>query len=664
MKTKYSKFIPLILFIAVIVWLIEDPTSIKKQIIYINKALENCEIGCLDEQIERSVKKDIELILETLDFDEPYIFNGKIDPEKLNIFTVTPEAFQLTKCERGNAIYNATLDAVFIDEQILNPTELTILGESSKNSMITIKDIPFVRGYFHFILLHEMGHKILHKSSGGFFDSHQNKNGVRYENEADSFAIHNFEKLFSDLDSQGIQYYEDLSGIVDLDFLDEETYYEKSRVSLVAIFSMMNLANTFSSTNYSSFYGDESHLTFLQRGINIFNQIEKDQSLHELTRAHTSYYKNYIKRMEALVQNNYIEIQSPSAIQSATFTNDGLYFLAEGKIFELTFQRIREGLTENGTSLSPKEILTLEDNDVDIWSFNDMWSSSLGTIYIECSNDLDSNIYKIDIENQKLIKDQELSGTVSEKFPNDIFPTPQPSKFNLIEEIAFFDNPKSYSIVEGSQFQGKLNPQELLNSFKQKFPKDTARLKININAIIDDYAYFEITQRPYGDSNRIKGVISFDLQNRTISKIIRFENIELLEFSIESSFQVISDEGVHRFINIDEQAKYWKAWEIFENGKAVELVKHDYLISEVTGRMHAAMQKGLDPYLEKIVRLENGKMLIFFNRDSVYLFDYKKKTASVLFHPSEMIKIVASQNDFMGLFVNNSLKLYLIQLNQ
>lgn len=116
------------------------------------------------------------------------IVNGEPVKGKLHFYLTDPKAAGFAHCVEGNAVYDADLDSIFVDRSLFNPAELGKVGQALHWERWAPKRFAFTYTFTMLIVLHELGHRQLHRFQRGMFDTAVNADGRRRENEADRFA--------------------------------------------------------------------------------------------------------------------------------------------------------------------------------------------------------------------------------------------------------------------------------------------------------------------------------------------------------------------------------------------------------------------------------------------------------------------------------------------
>src|SRR5262249_1974124 len=154
----------------------------------INMALASGRIGALSWEEKEQLRDFIISIRPDTDLGN-ILINAPPSRHTLNVYSVDSSVESKTSLsfwKRGNAVYDARADAIFLDASIVK----LALGTLEGREYTGLSD-PF-RLYLEFMILHELGHRRLHAGAGGLFDGEGvafNKKLVRQEEQADDFAF-------------------------------------------------------------------------------------------------------------------------------------------------------------------------------------------------------------------------------------------------------------------------------------------------------------------------------------------------------------------------------------------------------------------------------------------------------------------------------------------
>jgi hypothetical protein len=263
--------------------------------------------------------------------DKPISLNQPLSADYLNVYTTTPSSFAFTKTEKGNARYDPSLDAIFIDisfwKEYLFRSSIEVIYEESdeESNELEINKFPYLRIFFQFIFLHELGHRQLHgkeHKTNLFINSTDTEDAFEMENEADEFAIKAMKKAYSQTKVQpGYQTIGDSTAEVFQ--LGDEEISETTRIwiDLVAAITARCLFSPVYSNPYIPFFSDESHPMFLIRALRIVNRAVKNTKISEKIRARFQLVQKMLLRQKQSLELVSSLVSLPVPIHEVTFND-------------------------------------------------------------------------------------------------------------------------------------------------------------------------------------------------------------------------------------------------------------------------------------------------------------------------------------------------------
>jgi hypothetical protein len=155
--------------LALLLWLIFSTSPSKRRERELNVLIEKGELGKVDPALSKRLRLQFPWLALHAGVRQPVAINAPIDRNRLTLIVTTPRYEKVTQCGPGNALFDPSLNVIFIDQSLLWPTEVNIIGTPSVNSMFTIDDYGYIVSYSNFILAHELGHWQKHRRAAAFF---------------------------------------------------------------------------------------------------------------------------------------------------------------------------------------------------------------------------------------------------------------------------------------------------------------------------------------------------------------------------------------------------------------------------------------------------------------------------------------------------------------
>jgi hypothetical protein len=157
----------------------------------LNALIAQGRLGNVDPALARRLQSQFPWLARHAGVSRPVAINEPIDRSRLTLIVTTPLYEKVTQCGAGNALFDPSLNVIFIDQSLLWPTEVNIIGSPSVNTMFTINDYGYIVSYTNFILAHELGHWQKHRRAAAFFyyGWEDGAASLAEEEEADSSAV-------------------------------------------------------------------------------------------------------------------------------------------------------------------------------------------------------------------------------------------------------------------------------------------------------------------------------------------------------------------------------------------------------------------------------------------------------------------------------------------
>jgi hypothetical protein len=183
--------------IVLLAWLASQGSTAQRRRAAIDQALRQGQIGQLSQDQTAWLSGTIAWMASAAGVGEPIVLNAPFHKGRLQVYTTTPTVLALTHCGRGNAVYDAQLDVIFLDRDLFDSRDFrTYLSTTAYGNLVSLNDLPFVQTYVRFLILHELGHRTLHRKAAASFDSGGSAAEIR-EREADAFALEHLQTAYS-----------------------------------------------------------------------------------------------------------------------------------------------------------------------------------------------------------------------------------------------------------------------------------------------------------------------------------------------------------------------------------------------------------------------------------------------------------------------------------
>ncbi len=285
----------------------------------------------LPAQVHEQLVHELRRVTNSVGSELPIRINAPYQQNALNIYITRSSAAHLTGCRPGDARYDASRDIVLIDEGVVWPLATSVgfasihvrptMGNNRENS-------PKV--WLHFALLHELGHRSLHRSLLARLTAHPRS----LEDEADTFAFSGLERLAADGE------YDSAAAVNVLRVSHELDGVDRSAAEMAALVQQMSVTLLFGGSHFSPYHSDVSHAAFVARF--------RPRLIEALSRARWDTARTYVllalaylDRVEEAAGAVVGEIYSALPLSNVSFINDNLTLTtavqeeADAQIFRL-----------------------------------------------------------------------------------------------------------------------------------------------------------------------------------------------------------------------------------------------------------------------------------------------------------------------------------------
>src|SRR5579871_6309301 len=353
-----------LIFVAIallIAWLVWSPSSDDKRIDRINAALTNGSIGHLDRDNEEKLRKTVEWLFAAAGFpgsvtvDKPYSKQAS-SQGILQVFVTTPETSSFTSCGPGNAVYDAALDAIFIDKEIVIPTDWQKLlatpdGRGGLDIPLGLNDAPWLWVYARFVILHEMGHRKLHRHAATSFDVRSSGASDvlrKMEGEADEFAVARMNDAYPIASKFGVVAVEQNTGdTINYSVKPSMPIPDQVQASLVEMAQAVASGRLALPSTTPLFRDDYAHPSYLDRAQGLVRESLRRTDINPDLRLYSQYVDNSFVRLQEARRSGMIEVTADEPIGGIIFDERGMIVVLSGVLYRVPYSELEKLLEEN-----------------------------------------------------------------------------------------------------------------------------------------------------------------------------------------------------------------------------------------------------------------------------------------------------------------------------
>src|SRR5882724_4953366 len=302
---------------ALMVWLAVSTDQSKHRERLLNELIAKGELGKANPALQKRLQMQFTWLTRYAGVRLPVGVNERIRRDRLTLNLTTPQYERFTHCGTGNALYDPGLNTVFVDQSLVWPTEVNIIGTPSVNSMFSIDDYGYVVSYTNFILAHELGHWQKHQRASAFFyyGWGDGTASLAQEQEADRSAVRTiFPAREAGDEPRDLKKLDALS-VVGLTAA-ELTTRESAAGDILGGMILMTNDLLFSSSPFSPYYSNRSHPDMLKRVDVAIRDVEATLPGAAL-KAETALVHAELGRLAALGDWDHREIFLPGPLTTA-----------------------------------------------------------------------------------------------------------------------------------------------------------------------------------------------------------------------------------------------------------------------------------------------------------------------------------------------------------
>jgi len=686
-------------------WLVYEGSPVESRKRAINKALSEGRVGGLGEQDSQNLLRTIEWLAAAAGTDahiylnQPYSFQVR-DQGGLQVYTTTALAERATFCGPGNAVYDAQLDAIFIDDGIVRPLDWQKLlatpdGGWGLDIPLTLGDAPWLRVYMRFIILHELGHRQMHRHLGTSFDLLTRGSSAeqrKRETEADEFAVAKMNAAYHIAGQNGISPVEEYTGdTINYSVTDKSPIPDQVQASLVEMANAMMAGRLMLPSSTAPFRESVSHPSYLDRSRGLVEQSLQRQDISPDLRIFTEYVNQSLGRMQQARRSGVVELTSDEPIAGIQFDERGLLIVTKGIFHRVAVDELHRLVENDQAALLYGVAQSLRVDPVTFGipsgtALAGLWSApNVGTVILWSNGHesiLSPDLRKVRSSSQGVVQD----GLVLDRVVIPQQPSPDAVAIghdgSSVVWIISFRNEvpvKHISAVELERLAGEWGSPE-----GGKFDLEHGQivggsLYVPLVTREDDawniYGYAQVslaTLRPV----LIKRLrIPAEMRRYTSSQynpLIAPESGDREIAFVPSNSQVVPVLiNVVRYQPTDKMLSgrgiKWEAWRLTSDS-APSFITGDVFLADYFNRRLTAKgvdNLGITPRLPPgaVTVLAPDRVILNVDRDSIYLVDLRDNSSRLVFHPgSETITIRAAGNDMIALFARGGYRVFLLRL--
>jgi hypothetical protein len=355
--------------IALMAWLAVSTNPSKHRERLLNELIAKGELGKTNPPLQERLHMQFTWLARHAGVRLPVGINAQISRDRLTLIVTTSQYERFTHCGTGNALYDPGLNAIFVDQSLVWPTEVNIIGTPSVNSMFTINDYGYVVSYTDFILAHELGHWQKHRRASAFFyyGWGDGTASLAEEQDADRSAVETIFRAREAGDEPAEMKKLDALSAIGLGAA-QLTTRERAAGDILGGIMLMTDDLLFSSSPFSPYYSNRSHPDMLKRADDAIRNVEVTPPGAAL-KAETGLVQAELGRLAALGEWDHREIFLPGPLTTADVRAGSLWLgrtdipsidtvKLEEQINRIPLSELSQEVSHSGDPISPLLVKT------------------------------------------------------------------------------------------------------------------------------------------------------------------------------------------------------------------------------------------------------------------------------------------------------------------
>lgn len=626
---------------AFVIWLAFTPSGNEQRFATLEELFRSQRLAKISNEDAEAFSSLVNQAVATARIRDPIVINSPPVRGHLNFFVTDPQAQWFTHCSEGNAVYDADLDAVFIDHSLFRTIELPKIGRASFFEQLAPREFPFSRTFLNLIMLHELGHRQLHRSGGGFFDNKWADTAMRKEVEADDFAVQVLKRAYAEgeitTDSSVLAEIEETG--VGKDLRPEQQLV----AALLYASSQMSIALLFSRGSFSSLYEDPAHPRFGERVRRISQSLANLAGEDETLRAYLDYFKTVSERVDELRKRKLLEVHCENPVAGVAFDDDGLVILDRSwNIWRVPSAEMRKSRRDHSAPIRPRRIGQIpskdtEDNVEGLWSLRDggVFLASRGEVFQVRESNITA---RPDIATTLKASASAITVTV---------PAEEPT------EVVVRDVDSSLTFLRGERVTGSIPWADVLATAKASGLVTEPTIKHVMQVGNELQAAILERAGPLVGQIRINASPPFDP---------RFIPLRVSD-DIDSYGELVSVQpGDHPryflFGKVELLSKI-SVWELFEDRPPTLRTSYEPLLYHLSELPFSG--QNVPVVVTRVRIISPNLILITLAADSILLYNVQSNTLEPVFHPGTSVNISIAQNGLVAFSAFNGYKAFLFQ---
>lgn len=620
-----------LVFLLAVSWLAFDAYRAKGRRAAITACLRDGNIGGLTP--EETDRFHALLVALTSEMSAPPVtsINDRLDRPGLKVYTCLPAAAHATGCQPGNAIYDARMDAIFVDVEMVHDAMRVPANQWELEEL-----------YLAFVLCHEIGHRQLHSRNAAMFDSGfpdlSDQAAMKRELEADAFSLDQMQRFYAaDLRQNGAWI-----GIAHRSVINanDEPLDDADRLWLDMLVLSRDLVVRRLQDNapYSSLYKDFAHPSLVERTAKLLDRVTIDRIKSPQLRTHFGLIRDQLTRIQEGAANPICEITAPEPIAVVLPAPAGPILVARsGALYSTPWPAFTNTdsllLRAVATSMNaPSAPLANVESLIGAWTYGHrglVLAGRLGRLYVFDGDEWSVRELRGPIRGRRFIQ----------RIWCDSSSDPSHSTVFLLSGATIEDETRDRLAIHSFRGADELASRTVHDIEAEVAAKGApSSLRVEVASPLGDALHLAVydASREGTAFQPLTGVASVDASELRVASyyaVAAPADNDAVPILVAVKSPAGIGEPTYYACGMDFSARVvdtFAVWQLNASTPAVRVLQQPWWRSAMIGD---TVTTSADPWLASTAVLSDDTLILNFAQDSVYAVDLNRHLASILFHP-------------------------------
>jgi hypothetical protein len=380
-------------FAGLVIWLFIDSSPLTRRINRLNQLVATGKIYQPTDAERDALAKTVKWLGEAAGLSIARVainekFSSDNETGTFRVYVTLPDQIDVTGCPAYNAIYDPELDAILLDQSFIALSEWKQIlaapdGEWGLDIPLSVQNVPSINVFLRFVLLHEFGHRQLHRRATVWYLNEATAR--RREEEADQFALEKMQHAFATASKYGIEAIEEATGnLISYPVTADMPINDQVEASLVEMIKVMLAAQFALPSASATFAIGRSHPNVITRLINLMDTAARTYHSDSLLQTLTEYTQLQTRQVEFLAHRRPLEVRSQPPVTGLAWNGKehGLIVRsATNLLYRIPGGALR-GATAPGSTVELDRSLTIWSSPANDRKRKAIWITSDGSIVI------------------------------------------------------------------------------------------------------------------------------------------------------------------------------------------------------------------------------------------------------------------------------------------